>query len=246
MSTTTIQDWPQMTAPSFLGAAYDGTDVYELFDAASDDGTSRVAIYHRQSNGLWPCREVAYDKCDADEKTRAELRAHFLSVMEGWLDRASSVIDHRTDKSIPLPPCKGQKLYAQATLPKSSSSGIPLRRYTKHNKRRDITKTESDAFNAVVKSLMSSFPFDDEGLGGWIVQTDFGPLRIHQHYSPHRLCYVINTRFCGTREDLARAVERFGENEVNRFSGKWNILQVEGNNALDILKMRLKAVNAHP
>lgn len=126
---------------------------------------------------------------------------------------------------------------------------VPFRRFTPKGKRREITKPEHTAFMRAVDSLMGEYgSLDDVGNGGWNVETDYGILRVHRGLDDfYGYAYSINTAFQDSAQ-YPRLVERFGDTHytrsINPYSGKWNILMFEGDDAINELKERLEAVGA--
>ncbi len=131
----------------------------------------------------------------------------------------------------------------------SNHTYVPFRRRYPSGKLRDITKPEHTTFMRAVDDLMSQYaPLDDVGNGGWNVMTDYGVLRVHRGLdNSYGYCYSINGAF----QDSSRYKEigeRFGTDHraraINPYSGKWNILMLEGDDAIDELKERLALVGA--
>lgn len=124
---------------------------------------------------------------------------------------------------------------------------VPFRRFTPKGKRREITKPEHTAFMKAVDTIMGEYgPLDDRSNGGWNVETDYGVLRVHRGLDDlYGYAYSINTAFENAAQFKGDGDHfGYGHRELNTYSGKWNILMFEGDDAIEELKERLAMVGA--
>jgi hypothetical protein len=141
-------------------------------------------------------------------------------------------------------------------------AALPLRRTYPRGKLRPIKQAESDAFNAAVMAYMEGYPLApirvptddwtaegrrlccmarDEDEQAWLVDTEFGPLRVAVPRLDHEVLFTVWTCFMGTPDQCCAAAKAF---DSNPFSGKWNVHQYEAADALRQLDHQLMMANA--
>jgi hypothetical protein len=133
----------------------------------------------------------------------------------------------------------------------SAAAFTPRKSYS-NRRLRPITRQQQAEFNAAVIALMAPHltnPAEDEPNGWrrvWLVLTDFGWLHVtlFTREEAGGSYFSIATCFQGTKEELARAAERIGRENLNHYSGKWNVLMSDAECAVDELAYQLKKAGA--
>lgn len=121
-----------------------------------------------------------------------------------------------------------------------------------NGKLRDITKAQAAEFVAAVKARMTCWPITDSETEHhrytkWTVPTAYGPLTVTV-YDKQNLYFDIYCQFRGEGEwpasnDCPRAALAKKDFDLGP-SGKWNILQRDAENAMNLLEHQLRASEA--
>lgn len=121
----------------------------------------------------------------------------------------------------------------------------PRAYYPRTRNPRPITQTQSREFIAAITARMAGHLRPAHAPTEWIVLTPYGWLRVHACENKGDI-FTVFTKFEGTKDGLARAVTVIGRDNMNSYSGKWNVHCTDAAAAYEAFCRQLDQASARP